>query len=80
MITDKSKMGAPGSEVELPVTWGDVIHFLRGMEFPCTREDLVNFATYKGGTPGLLADLQNLEDREYSGMEDVRQEFQKQVQ
>jgi len=79
MAENEGKIGAPGSEVELPVTWGDVVHYLRGCEFPISRDDLVAYARYHGGTPGLVADLKNMEDREYQNLDDVKREFEKQV-
>lgn len=48
-----------------------IIDFVKGMDFPCTKEDLINHAEDNNAPDRVINILQKLPDREYQSMTDL---------
>ncbi|NIH78799.1 DUF2795 domain-containing protein [Amycolatopsis viridis] len=49
--------------------------FLAGVDYPCTRDELVEHAQSQGAPDDVLGHLRQLPDREYDGPNAVSAEF-----
>lgn len=49
----------------------NIAHHLRGINFPCSKSDLVNHCRQRGCPTDVLNTLQSLPDRQYNSMADV---------
>ncbi len=50
---------------------------LQGMDFPATKQDLINHAQQKGVEESVMNMLSEMDDREYESMKDVMKEYGK---
>lgn len=50
---------------------------LRGIDFPATREELIEYAEENDADEEIIEALQDLDDREYENMADVLDQFGK---
>ena len=52
---------------------GSIAHALKGVDFPCGRDGLVDYARRRGAGPDALATLERLPEQDYTSMADVFQ-------
>ena len=70
-MPDIGKGGVGGQSV------ANITHHLKGIDFPCNRQDLINQAKKNGAGQDVISALQGLADRQYSSMADVMQSYGK---
>jgi hypothetical protein len=51
----------------------DIVHYLKGVEFPCDKQDLIDFAEDSNAPDEVLFILQDLPDQDYSSMTEIMQ-------
>ncbi|MFC4003153.1 DUF2795 domain-containing protein [Prauserella oleivorans] len=51
--------------------------YLAGVDYPCSRDQLVDYARGKGADDDILEHLKSLPDREYDGPNAVSAEYSK---
>ncbi len=50
---------------------GEMQQYLEGIEFPVTRDELVDYAQTNGANDDVVGQLEKLPDREYSSMAEL---------
>lgn len=53
----------------------NVTHALKGIDFPCSKQDLVKHAQSNNADSIVIDELQNLPDEQYNNMADVMKGF-----
>lgn len=53
----------------------NITHHLKGIDFPCNKQDLINQAKKNGAGQDVISVLQGLQERQYSSMADVMQGY-----
>ncbi len=48
-----------------------IIDFVKGIDFPCTKEDLINYAEDNNAPEKILDILQRLPDQDYKSVTDL---------
>jgi hypothetical protein len=53
----------------------NVTHALRGVDFPCSKQQLIDHAQQQNADDVVLSELRNLPDQNYNNMADVMKGF-----
>ena len=56
-------------------TVANITHHLKGINFPASKQDLINHAKKNGADEGVLKVLRDMEDTEYRTMADVMKAY-----
>jgi hypothetical protein len=59
----------------MKASMADVEHSLKGIDFPKSKNEIVQYAQNNKASNDIVADLQELPDRTYNNAADVAQEF-----
>ena len=60
-----------------PESAANVTHYLKGVDFPAKKNDLVDIAKKNGAGDAVIKVLNGLEDRDYQSMADVMHSYGK---
>lgn len=53
----------------------NITHYLKGIDFPCNRNDLIKHAKQNGAEQPVISLLQNMPERQYGSMADVTNSY-----
>jgi hypothetical protein len=53
----------------------DITHYLKGIDFPCNKNDLISHAKQNGAEQSVINLLQNMPERQYMDMADVMKSY-----
>lgn len=59
----------------MKASMADVEHALKGINFPKSKNEIIQFAQQNKASSDIVSDLQGLPDREYKNAADLAQEF-----
>ncbi|AKB77769.1 hypothetical protein MSHOH_1286 [Methanosarcina horonobensis HB-1 = JCM 15518] len=59
----------------MKASMADVEHALKGIDFPKSKNEIIQYAQSKNASQDIINDLQDLSDRTYNNAADVAQEF-----
>ncbi|CAA7613874.1 DUF2795 domain-containing protein [Magnetospirillum sp. UT-4] len=68
MAQEGSSGGSQGSAA-------NVTHALKGIDFPCSKQDIIKHAQQNNADKTVLDELNNLPDEQYASMADVMKGF-----
>lgn len=66
---DREKRGPGGTSPS------NILAHLKGLDFPATRDDLVEQARKNKASPGVISQLERLDQEEFGGPQDVLKAF-----
>jgi hypothetical protein len=62
----EARMGRPGGG-----SMANVVHYLKGIDFPANREEVLRYARSRGAPAAVIEQLKELEDRDFENMADL---------
>lgn len=68
-------MAQEGSSGGIQGSAANVTHALKGIDFPCSKQDLIKHAQSNNAERTVLDELGNLPDEQYNSMADVMKGF-----
>ncbi len=63
------------NEPKRPVTATDLSHALRGIDFPCSKEDLKRHAVKNEAPQDIMGTIERMEEKQFLSMADVEHSF-----